>query len=329
MKKFVLCFAYIFITLYAFGVSKTPRFTTIDWGTANDWSPSGVPANGDEVTIPSGYTVYLKKSVYKSSTPDLHITIAGTLAFEPSGQLELGIGATIKLESSASMIQSSGTGSELIKIGTEIKFTGKMIPSTVTGPAFASIETGEVPSGFTPTPLPIKLTHFSARTRSETVVLTWHSSLEEGADHFQVERSTNAFQWYPLATVATRGSNSSYTYTDAAPLSTASMYRLKLVDADGTYSYSPIVRVAASGPSIGLQLGPNPATNYLQVTLAQPGSQLLQLQVLTASGLEVKQVTVASTGFIRLNLEGLARGQYYLVVKDKQQVLEQKAFVVK
>jgi hypothetical protein len=79
---------------------------------------------------------------------------------------------------------------------------------------------------------------------------------------------------------------------------------------------------------MGLQFGPNPATNYLQVTLSEPGSELLQLQILTASGLVVKQVTVASTGFIRLNLEGTPRGQYYLVVKDSQQVLETRAFIL-
>ena len=329
MKKFVTCLSALLITLYTLGAVRKPVQTTGEWNDPANWSPRGIPANGDDVIIPAGYTVTLKKSTYDKTTTNLNITIEGTLSFDPSGKLYLGILSTIKLTKVTSRIQSNGTGSELISIGTELKYDGKKDPRTITGPAFSSIDTGVSPfGGFNPIPVPIHLTQFSAKPQEGGVVLYWRTGVEENAEYFQMERSANAIHWQPLGTVPTKGSNSGYSYNDIAPLAVTGFYRLKMVDLDGSYEYSPVVKVAGEGMA-ALQLGPNPTTSYLNVSLAQPGSTLLQLQVVSSSGQVLRQQAAARTGFSRLSLVGLAPGQYYLLVCDDKQLLISKAFVVK
>jgi hypothetical protein len=324
MKKFVALCSLFLISLLAFAGTKRLTVDNGDWSTGSSWLPAGAPADGDEVIIPEGYTVIVKRAVY-STAPNLYITIYGTMKFEPSGKLELGVNSIIQLLTTEAKILSNGTPSELITIAGTIKFNGKTDVS-VSGPAYTSADTED---GFDPvTPLRIQLTHFAARDSQDGVVITWHTGLEENADRFEIERSANARQWQLLATRPTKGKNITYTYTDALPLPITGFYRLKMIDIDGSFAYSPVVKVAGNSIT-SLQLGPNPATSYLAVTFSQPGNQLLRLQVLNTAGQVVKEKVMASTGYIRLDLEGLTRGQYYLVVTDNQRVLESRAFLIK
>ncbi|ANE51576.1 hypothetical protein SY85_14750 [Flavisolibacter tropicus] len=314
-------------SLFAFGGTKTLAVNNGEWGTASSWSPSGVPADGDNVIIPASYTVVIKKDIYKTF-PNLYIIVNGILDFDPSGKLDLGINSTILLSSSSSKIQSNGTGSEVISIGGVQKYNGSTDPASISGPAFTSKDTPTSPGGFDYFPLPIKLTHFAAKAQGETVVLSWQTGQEEKAAYFELERSANAQQWQHQATLPAKGSNTTYTYTDAIPLSATGYYRLKLVDVDGRFAYSPVVSVSHTA-SRSLLVSPNPASSYLQVSLSQPGSQLLELQVINAAGQVVKKQAAASTGYTRLTLEGLMSGTYYLIVKSGAQVLESRGIVVR
>ena len=49
-------------------------------------------------------------------------------------------------------------------------------------------------------------------------------------------------------------------------------YRLKQVDLDGTFAYSPVRAVALKGAAEGLALCPNPATTGATLTGALPGT---------------------------------------------------------
>lgn len=329
MKKFVTSFFLFLIAFCALAQTKT-AVRSGNWNDKDTWSPAAVPVSGDRVIIPEDIVVSIKGDIYKTSAPDLEISVSGRINFEPSGVLNLGVNSTIQLVSSSSMITSSGTSSELIKINNVTKYNGRADGATLTGPAYASATTGSSSEGggFSPVPLPITLTHFAAKASNGTVVLTWKTAMEEGASHFEIERSADAMRWERLVSLPVRGANTTYSYTDALPLGTTGFYRLKLVDLDETFAYSPVAKVVGH-VAASLQVGPNPATNFLNVSLSQSGSRLLQLQVLAAGGQLVKQLSAAPAGYTRLTLDGFPRGQYYLVVKDGAQVVESRAFVVR
>ena len=68
--------------------------------------------------------------------------------------------------------------------------------------------------------------------------------MEEDADYFVIERSTNGYSFEEIGQVMALGTvygPQGYGFKDNSPLNGANYYRLKQVDYNGNYMYSPIV----------------------------------------------------------------------------------------
>lgn len=93
---------------------------------------------------------------------------------------------------------------------------------------------------------------FTAEVQSNTVVLSWRTGVEMNLSIFQVQRSTNGTSFYTIGGVDPTGSYSQYQYVDDNLLKQSVRtyyYRLKMIDNDGTSSYSNVqqVIIIASG----------------------------------------------------------------------------------
>jgi fibronectin-binding autotransporter adhesin len=114
-------------------------------------------------------------------------------------------------------------------------------------------------------PLPVALTKFTATAVGAAVQVAWTTASEKNSAYFEVQRSANGQRFDILTQVAAQGTSTTlhnYESRDAQPLPGQSYYRLRLVDRDGTFSYSAVAAVrfgAASGPAV-VTLYPNPGT---------------------------------------------------------------------
>jgi hypothetical protein len=126
--------------------------------------------------------------------------------------------------------------------------------------------------------LPVTLTSFTAQLNSaDKADLNWTTTSEVNANHFSVQRSSDAVNFEDVAIVFTQEGNSAalrrYNYPDNISAVQADMiyYRLKMVDMDGSFSYSSVevIRVAKEGNNKVITF-PNPATSELRITI--PGS---------------------------------------------------------
>ena len=111
--------------------------------------------------------------------------------------------------------------------------------------------------------LPVKLLSFEGRrVNIELVQLSWKTSNESQNKGFEVERSwgnTSTFQ--PVAFVpAQAGAALSFEYKlpDSNNFSGISYYRLKQVDIDGAFTYSPTIAIKGYAKQQALSLYPNP-----------------------------------------------------------------------
>jgi alpha-tubulin suppressor-like RCC1 family protein len=127
-------------------------------------------------------------------------------------------------------------------------------------------------------PLPVVLTHFSARRAGPALVqLAWATASEKTNTGFGIERAADGVHFKRLAFVAGAGSSlAAHPYAYADPSPAAAYYRLAQTDADGTLSYSPVQYVAGAegAATAALLLIPNPARGPVQV-LGQPAGTLL------------------------------------------------------
>jgi hypothetical protein len=91
--------------------------------------------------------------------------------------------------------------------------------------------------------LPVKLLSWTATKSGKSVLLKW--SVEESEfSHYEVEKSSDGATFTKFATVS--GGQKNYSLYDLFPYS-ITYYRLKMVDLDGTYSYSKVISIKMNG----------------------------------------------------------------------------------
>ena len=162
-------------------------------------------------------------------------------------------------------------------------------------------------------PAPVTWLDFTAAARDEAVDLKWTTGSEENSDYFGVERQEVTGDWKELGRVTAVGfstEESSYDFTDATPgTGNPLYYRLRQVDFDGTFDYSPIVAVSLPAGN-GLTLFPNPTTRtvYLAGSLPSPDYRITDV-----TGRTVLTGTLAEGERPRIDLpRSLPDGLYFL-----------------
>lgn len=144
----------------------------------------------------------------------------------------------------------------------------------MTGTVNGTFSTVNLPSSFTIvyntnnvvlrylTTLPVKLISFDAQKKAGATELNWKVASEENVERYEIERSNDGSHFSNIGSVnASRQNN--YSFVDASSLPTITFYRIKVVDADGKYSYSIIVKVADGNSSVVLKAFPSPAKNEI------------------------------------------------------------------
>ncbi|WP_353718760.1 hypothetical protein [Dyadobacter sp. 676] len=142
-------------------------------------------------------------------------------------------------------------------------------------------------------PLPVTLKGFRAIREGNTALLTWQTTEEVNAGHFEIQRSTDAKSWSSIGMVRAEGSSRvirSYDYVDAKPSNGTNYYRLKMVDLDETFAFSNIQVVNVKAAALSAY--PNPASNILMLSDIDPSS-FSEVALVDANG----KVVYKSTSF--------------------------------
>ncbi len=126
-------------------------------------------------------------------------------------------------------------------------------------------------SGIENGPLPIELKSFTAKENSNSIQLEWVTAKEENFSHFEVERSMDMINFDMIGLVQGQGeslSDVSYDLNDSDAPFGVIYYRLKAVDIDDTFDYSPVVKIE-KGFKGQLSVYPNPTeqNGHLKITL--------------------------------------------------------------
>jgi hypothetical protein len=312
------------------------------------WQGSEPPRNCNGCTIILSQTGTITLNVHEvlSSGAKLIINPGANLQIDSSGAATVAGSDNIILNnitpaSSIQLVNSTSTISA-DHIGT---YDG-VIQQTFTGGTDIYVkEYGVAPESFTPTTiinhgsaqygtdgvgpaslsslgvLPITLSSFTAVLNEGAVDMAWTTELEVNSDHFGIERSTDAgAHWATIGTVAAHGNSSlplDYTYVDNKPAPGTGEYRLQLVDINGNYTYSNIVTIR-NGLIGALSVYPNPATDYVNITLGGDASENMIIRLYNLSGqlLQEKNLSNAAGTTVPLAVNGYAAGTYLLIVSS-------------
>ena len=152
------------------------------------------------------------------------------------------------------------------------------------------------------------------------VNLTWKTANEENFDHFEIEYSANATAFTTVGQVPGNEdvNGSTYSFSYGQP-DGKGYYRLKMVDIDGRYTYSPMLNILNNcGKAVnGLQVYPNPSAGNNQfISVQQVDAGMFYLRLFDINGhllnYTKKEINAGNTIISMPQLNTLQRGTYIL-----------------
>ncbi|MBI1192436.1 MAG: T9SS type A sorting domain-containing protein [Bacteroidetes bacterium] len=177
--------------------------------------------------------------------------------------------------------------------------------------------------------LPVTWVSFDVTAVQQQVQLAWQTATETNTDRFAVERSSNGKDFAEISSVPAAGNSIgllSYRTTDRQPLSGISYYRLRQIDLDGKFDYSPIRTVnrsgAASTPSVNY-VSPNPFTDVIHVALSSTGNNNVEVRIYDWTG-ALKEHTSSPEATLEINTADLAPGIYLVELQVGGQIHRSK-----
>lgn len=176
-------------------------------------------------------------------------------------------------------------------------------------------------------PLPVTIKSFTGnQSDDKNILLNWQVAAEVNLTKYIIERSNNRVNFNVLAAVTATQLNT-YQYLDVNSQVGINYYRLKLVNKDGSFSYSATVTVLVTTNQLLLHLSPNPVLDVLQITFKKATNEQASINIINSIGQVVKaiKITDANQGNISVSVKELTVGLYTVqLLNNDKQIVSQK-----
>jgi len=178
--------------------------------------------------------------------------------------------------------------------------------------------------------LPLDLISFSGRRTEEKNFLTWTTANEINTSHFEIERSTDAISFTNIGTVEATGNTTGqkdYTYLDESAGNDLVYYRLKMVEMNGSFSYSSVIGVSEEQLKI-LHLFPCPAKDLISLVVYSNDEQEVNVDIYDMTGRIVRRMNLPiqkGNNRVTVDISGLPPSVYNV----KLYLINSKAYTSK
>ena len=168
------------------------------------------------------------------------------------------------------------------------------------------------------TALPVTLIRFSVQKELESAILNWATTTEINSQSFDIERSSEGKLWKSIGSVPAKGESKSlttYSFQDASPLNGGNLYRLRMIDADGSFTFSRMLSLEFVSSLKGA-VYPNPTAGMVRIDL--DALAIKDVAAIDLYALDGKAM-VAKTNVLRseIDVTNVPSGTYLVVITMK------------
>jgi len=173
-------------------------------------------------------------------------------------------------------------------------------------------------------PLPVTLTSMEGSADKCNAKVRWSTSNEIKLSRFEIEVSRDGMKFDKAGSLkpsAVNGNTGNYEFNTSQESGKA-YYRLKIIDLDGTFTYSKVVPIVTSCTDKLVKIFPNPVKQdqLLNVNISGYNSSV-KGELFTSLGQLVKSY-VLKNGANPLSVENLSQGFYTLRVSENGSITE-------
>ncbi|TAL49465.1 MAG: T9SS type A sorting domain-containing protein [Chitinophagaceae bacterium] len=186
------------------------------------------------------------------------------------------------------------------------------------------------------TPLPVGLLSFNARKKdAKDVLVEWKTVTEYNLNRFEIEVAKGNVDYQnrrfiKIGEIPSPGNSTSersYNFTDAENgKNGVRYYRLKIVDNDNTFVYSPVRPVVFSN-EVQLQVYPNPSNGIFNLIYQLNQGETMTVKVYDINGKLIKRLLPSGNGFVQKTIIDLHSSVFapgiYLLKVERGEKLQQ------
>ena len=307
--------------MIAFVLAGTTTPTTI-----TSWRATAVDVDGDDYRLRESVGLYLMNYYVLESFTELNSRFAGDMFIFDCRSTANQPGVTVT--ATAHMVTAEYQGRSSFLYRTRIIADPANRASEAAGRMFSLnfnpclIDNYQVPASF-----PVELTRFEGRATGDQVSLSWTTATELNNAYFAVERSADGETFAAIGQVAGQGNSDQavdYHFDDLMPLGGSSYYRLRQVDFDGRFQYSPVIEVEAPAPAYSLRTYPNPSSGLLTLQVRHDWT-VERIDLLDLHGRQLPlSLTPLQPQAWQLDLGHLPSGTYFLRLSTPEGVHTQQ-----
>ena len=170
--------------------------------------------------------------------------------------------------------------------------------------------------------LPVKLESIDGLGEKCNAQVKWSTSNEINLSKFEIEVSKNAVDFDRAGTIKPSSSNAGNYQFNTTQSSGKNYYRLKIIDKDGSFTYSKVITISTSCSDKVVKVFPNPVKldQLLNVNISGYDASV-KGDLYSSTGQFVKTY-VLKNGANNLSVENLAQGFYTLRVSENGSITE-------
>ena len=200
-------------------------------------------------------------------------------------------------------------------------FTGKADDIRIYNGALSAASVGALYA----TTLPVHLQTFSITDVNGAAMLKWSAENETDFSRYEIERSNDGIHFSPVTQVTARAvtGRNDYSLKDAVTKGNTYYYRLKMVNKDGSFTFSNVVKYTVTGYTTAT-LYPNPVSDYFMIKGA---GDIRQVDVVNLKGSLMKRFTPMADN--RYPITALSPGMYMVKIAAKDNTVTTVPLMIK
>ena len=177
--------------------------------------------------------------------------------------------------------------------------------------------------------VPVRLTDFTAAPSGVQVKLSWTVNAEINTDRYVVEFGSTPAAFTSIGSQKAHGI-SKYSLMHSTPVKGWNYYRLKMVDLDGSYTYSEIRKVFMDKKT-EVQIYPNPVSEVVNISLSfSMLNKPVAVTLLDVNGRVLYQKQILNAGTTQsIDVHRLPSGSYILKLASAEEIITKPINVIR